>query len=337
MTDFEPLLAWYRADARTLPWRQSPEPYRVLVSEFMLQQTRVDVVIPYYNRFLERFPTLESLARADVEEVLPLWSGLGYYRRARSLHAAASRIAELGEFPSLEAELTRLPGVGAYTAAAVSSIAFGRPAVALDGNAIRVLCRLLALRTPGTLRERVLPAIPPGAAAMFTQAVMELGATLCRPRAPLCETCPLKGQCLAHQQGLTDEIPAKSPARPPVHVSLEALRCHKGDRILLERQSAGPLLKGMWMFPYRALNEGGLTSLFESLPVGAAEVRASGQVRHQITFRKITVDVFEARAIEADRVSERELDAGGYRWVHPSELHTMALPSLTRKILESQA
>jgi A/G-specific adenine glycosylase len=323
VTDFTPLLEWYRRSHRDLPWRRQVDPYRVLVSEFMLQQTRVEVVIPYYERFLERFPDVGALAAATSEQVLPLWSGLGYYSRARNLHRAAVAITEQGEFPGSESALRELPGVGAYTAAAVASIALGLPAVALDGNAIRVLARVFGYRgrSGPELQRLVWPWLPTQAPAEFTQAVMELGATICKPREPLCLLCPLQSQCRARQEGSTDQIPPRRAGRIPIALTLQAVRCHGPQGWLLERRHRGRLLKGIWMFPYRSLEEGGLASL----PWEMTEPVWLGKVTHSITHHQITVEVFESTA-QGPVLSE------DLRWATPVELAELVTSSLTLKI-----
>ena len=202
------LLEWFRKHARKLPWRRRSGPYEVLVSEVMLQQTRVDTVIPYYGRFLSEFPTVDSLAEAPIEKVLSLWSGLGYYRRARHLHAAAKQVVEEGGFPRSERELRRLPGVGAYTAAAVASISFGEPVAVLDGNVERVVGRLIALSADPKRKQARLKLLAKatelldrGAPGDSNQALMEIGATVCSPLRPRCSECPLGRDCLARASG----------------------------------------------------------------------------------------------------------------------------------------
>ena len=217
------LLAWYRANRRALPWRESGDPYRVLVSEIMLQQTRVETVLSYYERFISAFPDVETLAAAPIEEVLAKWSGLGYYSRARRLHAAARAIVERGDFPRTEAELLELPGVGAYTAAAIASIAFGEPVAVVDGNVERVIARLLALdvdpaqgRARRLVRETASRLLVRDAAGDSNQALMELGAVICLPRRPRCLVCPLLDGCAARASGRTEELPVRAPRRPGV-------------------------------------------------------------------------------------------------------------------------
>jgi len=225
-----PLLAWYDRDKRPLPWRDQPDPYRIWLSEVMLQQTRIEAVRGYYDRFLERFPTVEALAAAPLDAVLHAWAGLGYYSRARNLHRAAQMVAfeRGGRFPDTADELAELPGVGRYTAGAIASIAFGRRAPVVDGNVARVLSRLAGLagdvRSPVVSRRlwalaaEWIDAERPGD---FNQALMELGETICVPRSPDCARCPVRARCAAHRQGRVAELP--TPRRPPERPEVAAL------------------------------------------------------------------------------------------------------------------
>jgi A/G-specific adenine glycosylase len=248
------LLDHYDRHRRALPWRGETDPYRIWVSEVILQQTRVETAIPYYRRWLKRFPTLEALAEADREEVMAAWSGLGYYRRARNLHDAARVVREKrgGELPAERDELSALPGIGSYTAGAVASIAFGRREPAVDGNARRVLSRLFDLERPSVARlERLARAlVPTDRPGDFNQALMELGATVCRPRGPRCAACPLAGLCLARRRGTVERRP--TPRRrgqvPVFRVGTAILSSRKG-RVLLARRPESGLLGGTWEFP----------------------------------------------------------------------------------------
>jgi len=247
-------LRYYDEERRELPWRGEDDPYRIWVSEVMLQQTRVETVIPYYNRWIERFPDVESLARASQEEVLQAWKGLGYYRRARNLHRAAREVRERwdGALPGSPDELRELPGVGEYTAGAVASIAFGVAASAVDGNARRVLSRLLDLADPGAaeLRRRAGELLDPERPGAFNQALMELGARICTPRRPACDACPLEEECLARERGTVEERPVPAPRTPVREVEVAvAVAVDGGGRVLLRRRPDSGLLGGMWEFP----------------------------------------------------------------------------------------
>ena len=328
---FGPLLTWYRREQRDLPWRQGRDPYAILVSEIMLQQTRVETVIPYYHRFLQRFPSALELASASLDEVYEMWAGLGYYRRARNLQRAAQVVRDRGGFPCEEAELRALPGVGEYTAAALASIAWNRPALALDGNALRVLCRFLGVSTPAQavatrreLKRRVLPEIRESEAGDFTQAVMELGARLCLPRKPRCGECPLSSACVAHRDGLTAQIPVLPPPRPRQKVELLALRIWNQDRVLLERREDDPFLAQQWVTPWffgPAADR--LEEYRERFP--GTEPQFVGRVQHGVTFRDLEVDIWEWH-------TDRENCEGEQRWAAWSAGQTR-LPRLASKVL----
>ena len=254
----EKLLGWYRVHGRDLPWRRSKDPYAIWISEVMLQQTRVETVIPYYTRWMEQFPNIQTLARATADDVLSLWEGLGYYRRAHNLRKAAHMI--LDEFhaaiPDQVADLERLPGVGAYTAAAIAALAFNVDVLALDGNLRRVIARLIDLEVDPRRRQGELQihewadkAMPSGQAGEFNQALMDLGATICTPRKPQCGLCPLMQDCLAYACGTQLERPIPRPGvRVPLyHVSAAVIQ--RADTVLIGRRPEGKLLGGLWEFP----------------------------------------------------------------------------------------
>jgi A/G-specific adenine glycosylase len=238
------LLAWYRKNRRDLPWRRTKDPYAIWVSEIMLQQTRVVAAIPYYERFLSRFPDVHALARARLDDVLALWSGLGYYRRARHLHEAARRVA-VGGFPRTEAGWRELPGIGPYAAAAIASIAFRERAAAVDGNVVRVLSRLYATHAP--VRELARAWISPRNPGDHNQAVMELGATVCTPKAPLCPRCPLSSSCLGRYDPLRD--PAPRARKRITEERLSVAFVVRGGKVQLRRRPDSGLLAGMWELP----------------------------------------------------------------------------------------
>ena len=253
------LLAWYEQHHRDLPWRRNQDPYAIWVAEIMLQQTRVGTVLAYYERFLFRFPTLESLAAAPVDDVLKAWEGLGYYARARNLHAAARLVmAELeGQIPSDTEALLRLPGVGRYTAAAIASIAFGRDTIALDGNLRRVLCRIFAIDDdpgrPNTQRQLELLAramLPPGRASEFNQALMDLGAAICLPSSPRCLLCPVLNQCQAQNSGIQNALPIRATRSHRPHRDVTAGVIWDGNgHLLITQRPMDAMLGGLWEFP----------------------------------------------------------------------------------------
>ena len=258
------IVAWFRKAGRSLPWRGAHDPYAVLVSEFMLQQTQVATVIPFYERWLSRFPDFETLAAASEQDVLSLWQGLGYYSRARNLHRAAQHIVAQhgGEMPADPAAIRSLPGVGRYTAGAVACFAFDLPEPLVDANVARVLARLLDLREPIDSSKghtalwaeatRLVPRKHPG---LFNAALMELGALTCIPRKPRCERCPVRPHCLAHAAGTAPNLPVKKPRKPRVDLIEHCAWSVRGGCILLEQQS-GTRWRGMWKLPQLAAPHG---------------------------------------------------------------------------------
>ena len=307
------LKEWYRGSKRELPWRATRDPYRIWVSEIMLQQTRVAVVIPYYRRFLERYPDLPALARASEAELLACWSGLGYYGRARNLQKAARQMLKAGGFPSECETIRALPGVGDYTAAAIASMAFGLPQAALDGNVTRVLARLTndagdvsAASTRQRLRqvaEGLLDRKDPGG---FNQALMELGATLCLPRDPQCLLCPVRAHCQARRQGTERALPVKPRKKPPVRIWKTVLIVERGGKLLLRPRD------GFWELPEA-----------DQLLV-TSEPEALGSFRHSITHHQYVFTVAAARFGRAPR---------GFRWIPRDQLETVPLSTVARKAL----
>ncbi len=338
------LLHWYAANARDLPWRKTRDPYRVWVSEIMLQQTQVETVIPYYRRWLKRFPTLKALAAAPLADVLTLWEGLGYYSRARNLHRAAQQVmAEFGgRLPPDTASLQKLPGIGRYTAGAIASIAFNADAAVLDGNVKRVLARVFNLtvdiRSPAGEKELWQLAeslIPTGRAGDYNQALMDLGATLCRPQNPICLLCPLLGVCEAQRLGVTNERPVARKKAPSPHYDVTAAIIRNRGRVLIAQRPADKLLGGLWEFP------GGKCEPDESLPdclkreikeelgmrIRVGEQRLT--LNHAFTHFKITLYVFEAEWISG---KPRALQVAAFKWVRPAQLGDYAMGKTDRAI-----
>jgi A/G-specific adenine glycosylase len=328
------LVAWYDSHARDLPWRRTRDPYAIWVSEVMLQQTRVDTVIPYYQRFLARFPSATALADAPEDAVLAAWSGLGYYRRARMLHGAARVItAQHGGAMPREPEARRaLPGVGRYTAGAIGSIAFDLPEPIVDGNVARVLARCFAIATPlgqretelvlWELAEALVAGERPGT---LNQALMELGATVCTPERTRCDACPWQSSCRAHAEGRVGELPVPAKAKAPRSVALCALRAHTPDgRVWLVRSDEG-LFHGLWGLP--VCEGAGLEAactLRDQLGLGKAELTRVGEVKHVLTHRLLTVEVYELRATRAP---------APLRAVAADELAELGVSRLTKKLL----
>ncbi len=335
MKRFAPrLLNWYRQNKRILPWRDSPDPYAVWVSEIMLQQTRVETVIPYFQRWMTRFPTVEALAAASEEEILALWEGLGYYSRARNLRRAAQQVVEEhgGALPSEMRALRALPGIGRYTAAAIASMAFGRDEPALDGNIRRVYSRLFALPAPSeaelwSLAEEHLPK---GDAGDFNQALMDLGAAICTPRAPACADCPLREFCLAYQQGEPENFPRpKAKKKVPHHFLAAAVLEEDGKTLLVKRPSRG-LLGGLWEFP-NARIEGNPAELLEaaleaSYGISLRVLEPLGVVRHAYTHFRVTVYPF--RCAPRAALPNRE----EFTWALISALDSYPMGKVSRQI-----
>lgn len=355
------LLKWYRAGARQLPWREPPvktkagrwmqtlaDPYRVLVSEVMLQQTQVDTVIDYFNRFMQRFPDVQALAEADEQEVLHAWQGLGYYRRARHLHAAARAIMEKhdGRFPESVEALRKLPGIGDYSAGAIASIAFGKSAAILDGNVARVLARLFAIQESidqtttrkklWELARQLVPAKNPGD---FNQGLMELGAVVCTPRQPSCVTCPLQQCCQAYQKGLTETLPVrtgKAKQRPVTH---DVMVIHKNGLWLIEQRPDQGLWSGMWQAPTMehgidddttspTAAERQLKDWLKQRTGLSVSLHEVTQFTHLTSHLRITFRVWQAEQI-AGRLKP---DAG--QWVSKKQLANFALSNPARRAIE---
>lgn len=334
------LLAWYAAFRRDLPWRNTRDPYAIWVSEIMLQQTRVETVIPYYERFLSRFPTAVALAEAAPDDVLAAWSGLGYYRRARLLLEGARVVAKRGgDVPGDREGLLDVPGIGRYTAGAIASIAFGEPVGLVDGNVARVLSRIFAIeddmrragmRKAEVLADEIVAKEDPGA---WNQALMELGATVCTPRAPRCDACPVAKQCIARREGRTDSLPflsAKKPPKPQRVQAVVATRVRDGA-VLLARRKPDLLFGGLWEPPTAEGAASSRARLKRWLPVGAL-VRA-GAVEHVLSHRKLTVDVMRGELRGAAPEPPAGSDYDAVRIVREDEIPGLGVSTLAKKIL----
>ncbi len=343
----ERLLKWYATHARRLPWREHPDPYRVWVSEVMLQQTQVEAVLPYFNRWMERFPDIESLSKASLQEVLAVWEGLGYYSRARHLHQAAQVISARysGQIPRDVAQLRKLPGVGRYTAGAIASIAFGLDEPALDGNVRRVLARVFnvqeSARSPsGERRLWGLAAehLPPGRAGEYNQALMDLGATVCTPRSPSCEACPLRDMCQAYALGVQAERPVLTRRARLPHYTVTAAVIWRGGRVLLAQRPLEGLLGGLWEFPGGKLQDGeDLVSCLqreidEELGVEVQVVDMIGVYQHAYSHFKVTLHAFSCKLSNGSQ--PRPIQAQDLRWVAPEELPDFPMGKIDRQIAD---
>jgi A/G-specific adenine glycosylase len=337
------LLAWYDRHRRTLPWRapagERTPPYLVWLSEIMLQQTTVATVGDYFDRFVKRWPTVDALAGAPLDDVLSAWSGLGYYARARNLHACARAVVERhdGRFPEDEAGLLALPGIGRYTAAAIRAIAFDQPASAVDGNVERVIARLYALSTPLPdakieIAARAAELVPPRRAGDYAQAMMDLGATVCVPRVPRCVICPLMADCKARAQAIAEELPRRLPkVAKPTRRGLAFVLMRKDGAVLLRKRPTKGLLGGMDEVPSSAWREGKL-SLVEAMkeaPVPANWKVLQGGVRHTFTHFHLELAVARATANTSGLVKL----APGAAWVTVDRMTERALPTVMRKII----
>ncbi len=340
-------MAWFAANARDLPWRRTTDPYAICISEIMLQQTRVQTAIGYYERFLKRFPTVEKLARARLDTVLKHWEGLGYYSRARNLHRAAKDIVARfnGRVPQTTPELLSLPGIGAYTAGAIASIAFDQREPIVDGNIERVLCRVFRIREnpkDTAVRKRIWSIaedlLPRRRVGHFNQALMELGSEICTPRNPRCEDCPLRRVCGARLHGEQNSLPVRSAKKPLPRHSVVVGIIYKEDRILIDKRKPQGLLGGLWEFP------GGKVRTGESLEAALRrevreELAIRIRVRRPLTIVDHTYSHFHVRihAFECTHVSGRPqcITCDDVKWVRLRDLGRYAFPAANNKIIRT--
>ncbi|MFN2304109.1 MAG: A/G-specific adenine glycosylase [Anaerolineales bacterium] len=340
------LLNWFEENARELPWRCDHSPYRTWISEVMLQQTQVDTVLPYFQRWMARFPDVNHLAAAEEQDVLALWEGLGYYSRAHNLHRAAKKLVDEmnGELPARLDALQALPGIGPYTAAAIASIAFNLDVAAVDGNIRRVMARLFDVSVPvrSTEGEKILWSLaetylPQGRASEYNQALMDLGATICTPKSPKCEQCPILEDCLAYRRGDQEERPVKLPRKKVPHLTVTAAIIHKADHVLLAQRPPHGLLAGLWEFPGGTLEEVDedlavclQREITEELGVAVHIVAPFGCYKHAYTHFKITLHAFictiEPNAVPKALVHDR------ITWVSLQELSSYPMGKVDRLI-----
>ena len=347
MTEFQSLrqslISWYLANHRDLPWRKTTNPYHIWVSEVMLQQTQVDTVLPYYRRFLKRFASLERLARADLQAVLKVWEGLGYYARARNLHRAAGIILHHhhGIVPDGWEDFRKLPGVGDYIAAAVLSIAFEKPYSVVDGNVKRVLARLFLVENPVNqstsikifkeAADRLLSHEDP---ATFNQAMMELGAMVCKPQQPLCSTCPIQRMCLAYGTGRVGEYPKKLKRSPTPQFKIAVGVVFKNRRVLITRRKPEGLLGGLWEFPGGKIqnNENAkdacIREIKEETNLSVGVDSHLGRIKHAYTHFKIVMDVYCCSYISGKVKLNGPAD---HRWIKLDKLDDYPFPKANHK------
>jgi len=340
------LLGWFAKNARDLPWRRTADPYAIWVSEIMLQQTRVPAVVPYYERFLRRFPTVRQLARARLDAVLKLWEGLGYYSRARNLHRAAKEIVARcgGHLPSSREELLPLPGIGRYTAGAIASIAFGRREPLVDGNVIRVLCRLFRIK--GSPRDSAVEKriwalaaklVPKSHAGQFNQALMELGREICLPRHPRCDECPVNRFCEAGLHHEQDSLPTRVPRKQlPFHTVAVGV-IYRNGRILIDKRKPEGLLGGLWEFPGGKKRRGEplpaalRREVREELAITVRVGRLLAVVDHTYSHFRVRIHAFECTYVSG---TPHCIACADFKWVRPGDLGRYAFPAANKKIME---
>ena len=327
------ILSWYDQGHRDLPWRRTQDPYRIWISEIMLQQTRAETVVSYYERFLARYPTVQDLASAPEEELLKAWEGLGYYSRARSLQKAAKEIVARygGQLPADLEKLRALPGIGDYTAGAIASIAFGIPAAAVDGNVERVLCRWDAIKdevgTPAVRRQitaRAQALVPPDRPGAFANAMMEMGATMCTPKNPKCLLCPVREGCMGFAQGIAQELPRKAKKKAQRVENRAVLLVFCDNRVLIVKRQE-KLLGGLFVFPdvLEESDPARLCQALEALGIRAAYDEKLGHARHVFTHLIWEMDV---HAVVADEMTQ----VPGGQWVSRQELAALPLPTAVK-------
>jgi A/G-specific adenine glycosylase len=339
------LIEWYRCHHRRLPWRETDNPYRIWVSEVMLQQTQVQTVLPYYQQFLRDFPDVKTLANANLQMVLKAWEGLGYYARARNMHLSARTILEqhAGKFPSSWEVLRELPGIGDYIASAVLSIAFSQPYAVLDGNVKRVLSRLYEIPEPVNksssykifrkAADNLLDRRHPG---LFNQAVMELGALVCKPKNPLCNACPVKSRCRANQAGHVGQFPKRvRKPKTPLHKIAVGVVYKNSHMLITQRKPAG-LLGGLWEFPggkireYERPEQACVREIKEEVNLNVAITGHIAQVKHAYTHFRIVMEVFSCRYVSGEVQLRDPVD---FRWITLKEIDQYPFPKANHKFI----
>ena len=339
------LLAWFETHRRELPWRETEDPYCIWVSEVMLQQTQVKKVLEYYQKFLSRFPDVESLAQASLQDLLKTWEGLGYYARARNLHKAAQAVVRDfdGEIPAGYAAFRELPGVGEYIAAAVQSIAFNQPYAVVDGNVKRLLARLFLIEIPinksvsvKIFQEKADLLLAHYVPGTFNQAMMELGSTVCRPQSPTCIVCPVNTVCRAFQTARQEEFPVRQKPKPLPEYHTVAGVIHKGDRVLITQRKPEGLLGGLWEFPggkmqpKESAEQACVRTIWEETNLPVERIKYLTRVRHAYTHFKIVMDVFHCIYQSGEVVLNEAVD---YCWITVDQIDQFPFPRSNHKFI----
>ena len=340
------LCSWYEKHQRTLPWRRSKKAYPVWISEVMLQQTQVQTVIPYYKNFMNVFPSIRSLAKAPEDKLLKAWEGLGYYSRALRLKKAAHVILKKyhGCIPENNEDLKTLPGMGDYIASAISSICFEKTNPVVDGNVLRVCLRFWGIyedikkaSLKGVIRDRLRPYICQTTPSVFNQAMMELGAMVCRPRDPSCKTCPLKGQCYAFQNNRVSDLPTTTKKQKKPHYQIAVAIVYKGNKILIAKRKSHGLLGGLWEFPggkrkgKEALKKTAIREVKEETNIDIQIEEKITSIKHAYSHFSITLTAFRARYVSGKAKAK---EAQALRWIFPEEIKNFAFPTANKKIFQ---
>jgi A/G-specific adenine glycosylase len=339
-----PLLNWYQENKKSWPWRDNPEPYQVWISEIMAQQTRLSTVLPYFQKWMELFPTIYELADATEQQVLLVWEGLGYYARARNIHKAANQIVSdfNGKLPNNAEELITLPGIGKYTAGAIASIAFGKNSAVVDGNVKRVIARVFhvstEINTPSGEKEIWEIAeglIPNGQAGDFNQAIMELGAFICKPTSPKCDICPVNEACIAKRKGVELEFPKKKLASKIPHISVSAAIITRNDKFLIAQRPSKGLLAGLWEFPGGKLEKGEseelalIREINEELGITIGLGEKLGVYKHAYSHFKVTLHAF---MVNSYKKQPKGLEGQTIKWVRIEQLKKFPMGKIDRDI-----
>jgi len=338
------LTAWFQINKRAMPWRETATPYNIWISEIMCQQTQVATVIPYFERFIKRFPTVQVLAEAELQTILKCWEGLGYYSRARNLHKGAKMVVTSfnGKLPETYEGLQTIPGIGPYCAAAIVSIAFGKAVPVVDGNVLRVMARYWGIESDirqGKVRDeifhRLTPCIQGTDPSDFNQGLMELGALLCSPKNPQCQRCPLIESCFAFNQLRVQDLPFKSPSKQVPHYHIAVGLIWKGDKVLIAKRKETQMLGGLWEFPggkqknNEALEKTVIREIKEETSLAVTIQRSYGAIDHAYTHFKITLHAFDCRYISGRAQS---LSSDEVKWIHWEDKDKYPFPTANKKV-----